>query len=404
MALPRGPLNPDWGSIASGDNPAGFLDTPYFTPPVVRTIPTTAEAPPAIVPTVQGVEVKAPPSNADKMRAILDAIYPTDAAPEMKYGTPLDIKIPFTKRRIKASGQTMDRLASAIAAAAQGMNVSPNDPGGQLLRGLVQGYGEARGADYATRKAAYEQKKEAYQKNLEARRKLAGTLGVEQFKQEIKPKEAGPVGKIVLTKELAEQARKNGIAVPEGLVGELISPGEIIRLIPQDSGKDQRLNNVVRAMNLAEANRWRESPEYKTYSQVRTWSRNLSDFEKNPSKISDNAIVMLLGKALDPNSVVRESEVALWSEASTFRDALQKKMSGLFGMGKKFSDDDRTRAIKLLRDIQNASRNTFLNEMSNRRLTMSSQELDPSVINDIGELAQPAQSPRSSSAVSDPNL
>lgn len=397
MALPRGPLNPDWGSIASGENPAGFSDASYFTPP-------TVSQPPAVVPTVPGIEVTAPPSNADKMKAILDAIYPTETAPEMEYGTPLDIKIPFTKRHIKASGKTMDRLASAIAAAAQGMQISPNDPGGQLLRGFAQGYGEARGADYATRKAAYESKKEAYQKNLEARRKLAGQLGVEQFKQEIKPKEAGPIGKIVLTKELAEQARKNGIAVPEGLVGTLISPGEIIRLIPQDSGKDQRLNNVVRAMNLTEANRWRESPEYKTYSQVRTWSRNLADFEKNPSKISDNAIVMLLGKALDPNSVVRESEVALWSEASTLKDSLEKKLSGLFGMGKKFSGEDRARAIKLLRDIQSASRSAFLNEMNNRRLTMSSQELDPNVINDIGELAPSSQGSRSSSAVSDPNL
>ena len=400
------PAGPSRSSIVSGLGEDGPPDaSPVRRVNFVPAPPATTNEEVPVVPTVQGIEVTAPPSNADKMRAILDAIYPTDAAPEMKYGTPLDIKIPFTKRRIKASGQTMDRLASAIAAAAQGMRVSPNDPGGQLLRGLVQGYGEARGADYATRKATYEKKKEEYQKNLEARRKLAGTLGIEQFKQEIKPEEVDNKT-VVVTKQLILDARKAGKVIPDALIDQRVPIASLIGEVKEPGVNYEGLNFALRKADLGmrQANNFQQSKAYQNYQAALDMGRAVNDvYATNPGVQGDKQLVRILAKLQDANSAVMAGEEKNFTEATSFARKWQAWADGLTGKGK-FTADDRATAIRLINLVLRTKRASFDEVRRNEQDNLRKSGIDPSYIGDLAQFPEIKAIPGAPDPTTDPNL
>lgn len=357
-------------------------------PGVTQLIPVDDSPGESIGPSITAGANTSAQDHATKMKAILDAIYPSDSAPTMQYGSPLDIRIPFINRHIRASGKTMDRLASAIAAAAQGMYVSPSDTGGQLLRGIVSGYGVARGSDYATRKAEYEKKKEEYQKNLEARRKLAGTLGVEQFKQEIKPAEEDNKS-VIVTKQLILDARKAGKIIPEALLGQRVQTSQLIGEVKEPGVNYEALNLSLRKADLGmrQSNQWRDSQAFKNYAAALDLNRQLQEYAANPGPASDKQLVRILAKLQDATSAVMAGEEKNFTEASSFAEKWRAWADGMSGAGK-FTAKDRATAIRLANKVLRTKRASFDEMRRNEQNNLARSGVDPSYIGDLSQISE----------------
>jgi len=67
---------------------------------------------------------------------------------------------------------------------------------------------------------------------------------------------------------------------------------------------------------------YRNAQPVKNFTQIRDAYRNIAALAKNPSGISDIATVYALVKILDPNSVVREGEIALSNQATPLAQRL----------------------------------------------------------------------------------
>lgn len=260
---------------------------------------------------IQGVQVDAMDPNA-----LTNKLFPLPSKPEMVYGTDLSIPLPFTKKKLNLSGKTLDRLSTAILSAAQNAYVPGSDTGGQFLKGLAQGYGGVRAQDYAERKKTFLEEQKKYQEAMKERGKFRSLLGVEQFKDSLKDKVDPNTGKVLVTEKTISEARKNGIAVPSELVGKYVSPGELIRSIPDRSVSDaiRQQQMGFNAQQLTAS--WMNSPAYTDYEKTRMAYTTAQNAMVNMTPANDLALLKAAERAIDPQTGVREGDVALWNGLS----------------------------------------------------------------------------------------
>lgn len=315
-----------------------------------------------VVPTVPGVGVDGG-VNAARIRELANSLYPLGNTPQMVYGEDVNIPLPFTKKKIHIGGERMDRLASAIAAAAGNAYVPGSDTGGQLLKGFLQGYSGIRSKDYATRKAEYEKRVAEAKAQKEARDKFLAQLGVAGYTASMKPKPGEkPSTMVKVTKQLIEQANAMGLNIPAELEGQFIDSGKLVR--SPDSGDGiGRLNYEISKSNrdLGESRAWQSSKDYENYNNLSAAYTKISDIVKEPKNPANTkALTNLINNVMDPTSATLLAEAARWSGQSGAWSALETLLNQVTGTG---IMDEKTRLqIKQLADtIYGGARNTFKN-------------------------------------------
>lgn len=316
-------------------------------------------APVGEVPTVEGVEVDGG-LNMKQLRDFANLVYPEGEQPTMEYGQDVNVRIPFTKRSLfKMSGKKMDSLAGAIAAAAQGAYVPGSDPGGQFLKGFLQGYGGVRSKDYAERKAAFETKKKEFAAQKEARSKLIGQLGLEGYKAMMKPGVDPHAGKILVTPKMLSEAKAAGLTMPESLVGTWMNPGEFVRSVPDHSQGDAIRLLQRQAQNQQAAQTWTQTKSYQDYAKLLDVYQTAQKIAVSPDPVGDTAIVKLVERAVDPATGVREGDVKMWNSVSGMIPRLVSIADK--ASGKAFLPPE-TRALlyQFIEQLHNAGRKTVM--------------------------------------------
>jgi hypothetical protein len=100
---------------------------------------------------------------------------------------------------------------------------------------------------------------------------------------------------------------------------------------------------------------------------------------KNPTPQDDHALIMMFNKALDPQSVVRESEFAMTASGTSAINRLENLVKQ-YKTGEKLSPQMRADLVNTMKAIQNGN-NLYLNQhMSKYRNAIISQGLDSSAI------------------------
>jgi len=100
---------------------------------------------------------------------------------------------------------------------------------------------------------------------------------------------------------------------------------------------------------------------------------------KNPTPQDDQALIMMFNKALDPQSVVRESEFAMTASGTSAINRLENLVKQ-YKTGEKLSPQMRADLVNTMKAIQNGN-NIYLNKhMSMYRNAIVSQGLDSSAI------------------------
>lgn len=321
------------------------------------------------VPTMPGVDVDGG-VNAERIRQLANSLYPLGNTPQMVYGEDVNIPLPFTKKKIHIGGERMDRLASAIAAAAGNAYVPGSDTGGQFLKGFLQGYSGIRSKDYATRKAEYEKRVAEAKAQKEARDKFLAQLGVAGYTASMKPKaEEKPSTMVKVTRQLIDQARAQGINVPDGLEGAYINTSELIKKPGGESPIALANLGVSRAnMALNESGRWTSSKTFEDYTKLTSAYQKISDIvqqaQRNPT--DTKALENLINNMMDPTSATLLSEAARWSgqqgwyqdlktiftkiqgggtmDAKTIND-IKRLSDSIYGAGRAFFKSQRAQAI-----------------------------------------------------------
>ena len=341
-------------------------------------------APVGEVPTVEGIEVDGG-LNMKQLRDFANLVYPEGEQPTMEYGQDVNVRIPFTKRSLfKMSGKKMDSLAGALAAAAQGAYVPGSDPGGQFLKGFLQGYGGVRSKDYAERKAAFETKKKEFAAQKEAHSKLIGQLGLEGYKAMLKPAKSGSEAYVTLTQGMVDELRRTtGKVFPKELIGQTV-PKSMLTGAPPDPGgfRGESLSISRQGQELQASQNWTNSPVYQGHlRRVQTFATiaNLGAVNKT---LPDYAVSMFINKMIDPDSAVLMGESRAWTEGTNLANRLRAKASATFGQGK-FSDEDRRDVANIAKLILDESTRMFKNELKSKRGTLAEIGLNPAVIQDI---------------------
>lgn len=356
------------------------------------------------VPTVEGVEVDGG-LNMKQLRDFAKLVYPEGETPTMEYGQDVNVRIPFTKRSLfKMSGKKMDKLAGALAAAAQGAYVPGSDPGGQFLKGFLQGYGGVRSQGYAERKKEFETKQAAFKANAEARSKLIGQLGLEGYKAMMKPAKAGSDAYVTLTQGMVDELRRTtGKVFPKELVGQTV-PKSMLTGSPPDPGglRGESLSISRQGQELQAAQNWTNSPVYQGHlRRVQTFA-TISNLGAVSKTLPDYAVSMFINKMIDPDSAVLMGESRAWTEGTNLANRLRAKASATFGQGK-FSDEDRRDVANISKLILDESTRMFKNELKSKRGTLATIGLNPEVIQDIETPSSSTMTP-AEKAKSDPNL
>jgi len=341
--------------------------------------------------------------NLKALRNFANMVYPTTETPQMEYGPDVNINIPFTKRSLfKVSGKKMDKLAGALAAAAQGAYVPGSDPGGQFLKGFLQGYGGVRAQGYAERKKEYETQKAANKANLEARSKLIGQLGLEGYKALMKPKVDPNAGKVLITPRMVDEAKSLGIAVPAALVGQYVAPGEFIRSVPDTSVADATKLVARQAQNQAQASQWVSNTEYQNYSKVLGVYKTAQNIMVSPSGGGDVALVKLVERAVDPATGVREADVKAWMDLNGLIGGMNAAMNKAKGKKEGFLPDNvRSQVYAIIENMHTNSRSNLESTAGNMRRSASRNGFDPEV---YGIPDAPPPLVREGPGVVDPNV
>lgn len=100
---------------------------------------------------------------------------------------------------------------------------------------------------------------------------------------------------------------------------------------------------------------------------------------KNPTPQDDQALIMMFNKALDPASVVRESEFAMTAAGTSAINRLENLVKQ-YKTGQKLSPQMRADLVNTMKSIQNGN-NIYLNQhMGKYRNAIASQGLDSAAI------------------------
>jgi hypothetical protein len=101
-----------------------------------------------------------------------------------------------------------------------------------------------------------------------------------------------------------------------------------------------------------------KSKNYTNYVSAANAAQNLSEFLKNPSATTDISTIFEFMKALDPTSVVREGEQALFKNARGLYDKLSTTMESARS-GKVLSPAQRVQALDTLKTLQATYRASY---------------------------------------------
>lgn len=300
------------------------------------------------------------------LRGYAESIYPLSEEPKMEYGQDVNINIPFTKRSLfKMSGKKMDKLAGALAAAAQGAYVPGSDPGGQFLKGFLQGYGGVRAKDYAERKATYEKSLQEKKDILKNRGRFVSDVYGEMVKAGLKPPPQG-TEKYPLT---ADEARALGTSYTEGQMVPLGLKTEAIHLLnPTD--KSAALAATYGSMAGTRFDSWKNDETVKSFLQSDKVYNFVKSYRNNPNILTDKNLLYALAKTADDRTGVREGEVTFWSDASGLVQNIKNKIAQ--AQGKYVMDvGTRKKALDLIEKIHSLNERQYLKNLRANRLLVS---------------------------------
>jgi hypothetical protein len=348
--------------------------------------PEVMPEPPAEAPAMPGVDVDGG-VNAERIRQLANSLYPLGNTPQMVYGEDVNIPLPFTKKKIHIGGERMDRLASAIAAAAGNAYVPGSDTGGQLLKGFLQGYSGIRSKDYATRKAEYEKRVAEAKSQKEARDKFLAQLGVAGYTASMKPK-AGekPSTSILVTPEVIASAKKNGINISEGLLGSYVPTTSLVRKPEKPSLEGERLELQRSEFTYNKARDFQNSDPYKLHNGISNAYAKILELTnpKNANAVMDDAVANVINNIMDPTSATLISEARRWTGGIGIVNNLRTMIQEVRGKGK-MTDEQRMKLRNLARIVYKQSRGSYTNY---RDQSLRSKNLSITDIADIPEVTE----------------
>lgn len=356
------------------------------------------------VPAVEGVEVDGG-LNMKRLRDFANMVYPVGEEPTMEYGQDVNVRIPFTKRSLfKVSGKKMDSLAGALAAAAQGAYVPGSDPGGQFLKGFLQGYGGVRAKDYAERKAAFEAKQKEFLAQKEENSKLIGQLGLEGYKAMLKPAKSGSDAYVTLTQGMVDELRRTtGKVFPKELIGQTVPKSMLVGSPPDPGGfRGQSIDLTRQGQELQASQNWTNTDAYKGHARRVQAFSTIANLGSMGETIPDYAVTMFINKMIDPDSAVLLSESAAWKNASTLARRLMANWNLMTNKGM-INPQDRKMIVELSKRILDESTSRFKSELNSRRATLATIGLNPAILQDIETPAVNTQTP-AEAARKDPKL
>jgi hypothetical protein len=118
----------------------------------------------------------------------------------------------------------------------------------------------------------------------------------------------------------------------------------------------------------------------------------IANRSKNPTAQDDQALITMFNKALDPSSVVRESEFAMTAQGASAIGRLENLVRKHV-TGNKLSPEMRSDLVNTMKALQNGNNIYLQNHMSKYRNAIVSQGLDSNAI--FGDTTSSSTSPQS---------
>jgi hypothetical protein len=364
------------------------------------------------VATDEGVEVAAqrPASGMDEYLALAKALYPDVEAPaQMEQGkgfqfnipgmeipgvSPAIGAIPFVGKRLRGaikkgfkpgmSGGMLDAVAQSILGSLQTMPEA-SGVGESFAKGLATGFGAVRGKDIEERKKRYEEGIAAKKEALKNQRTFAGDLAKTAFEYGLKPK---PEGKrmVTLTPQLREWMKANAKTTYPPDRTE-IPYDEMKATVEEKGGIDtgKRFDMAYKVFD-----NWTSKPIYKQMGEIAAAKAATDAILKSNSPNTDKFLLAQVNKFVDPDSVIRDTEIKFWQMrpglAGKVRQWMTENRDGRF-----LSEQDRADLIGIVNDIYNARRAVYEKDRAGTMNFAGSFGLDlGSLIPDIADLGPSA--------------
>ncbi len=211
----------------------------------------------------------------------------------------------------------------------------------------------------------------------------------EKFRQEQENRgtlTAADQARIDLDRQKSDFERNKPVVVQPGET--LFSPGQE-RVVYQGTGyKPEDVSNLRKEIqNL---------PTYKSYQQALPSYSSMIDTAKTDSKASDLNLIYGLGKIMDPNSVVREGEMTMVQNTSSWPDWLKGAYDSVTG-GSRLEPDTRKAILGEARSRMTAYRGALDNDISQYRGIIGRRGMNEAdvlpTLGDIAEVPNLAQPP-----------